>query len=281
MKNFVCKSVLSFISVFTFTAKAYIPSSKMIIDKWVENNTTGPIYFEQELMINGDGLSATVKETWYVENESVLAVLVQGEKNLKDKLQFLIQYNGKRRQSSMPIFKTSEGIGVDFFEPLFFMKSSQKLMPFIVASGIVGSDIQGSTNFQRQKDTFLHTPEPFVRLGRTGSSVSYVISGVTGVEAKLPGIWLEQDQFLLRKIRNARETEMSVDKWGNYSRGWKLPKERNYVWGEKSAQAKMLDVRIPQGNIKNLVIKAQEIRSSEFENAPEKTLIEEFYLRFR
>jgi hypothetical protein len=253
----------------------------MIIDKWIENNTTGPIYFEQEVAINSGDMSTSLKETWYVENDAIMAVLVQGEKNLKDKLQFVIQYNGKRRTSSIPFFKMSEGTGVDFFEPLFFIKSTQKLIPFIITTGIIGSELQDSHNFQRQKELFVHTPEPFVRLGRTGGSVSYVLSGVTGVETKIPGIWIEQDQFLLRKIRNKKDTEMNIEKWGSYSRGWKLPKERTYVWGEKSAQAKILDVRVPQGNIKNLVLKAQEIRSSEFEIAPEKSLIEDFYLRFR
>jgi hypothetical protein len=265
----------------SITSLAYIPSSKMILDKVVENNTTGPILYEQSVVINGGGLSATLKETWLVENESTMVVLVQGEKELKDKIQFAIQYNGKRKLASIGFIKQSENITSDFLEPIFFMKSQQKLIPYLVSSGIVGPDIYNSSNFQKQKDHFIHMPENFVRLGRTGGVVAYIISGNNGIEAKLPGLWIEQDQFLLRKIRNSKKTEMSVESWGNYSRGWKLPKERSFVWDDKSASVKMLDVKVPQPNIKSLIVKSQDIKSLDYENSREKILVEEFYLKLR
>jgi hypothetical protein len=43
----------------------------------------------------------------------------------------------------------------------------------------------------------------------------------------------------------------------------------------------MLDVKVPQGNIKSTITKAQEARTPEFENSKEKFLIQEFYSRFR
>lgn len=260
---------------------AYIPSSKMILDKLIENNTTGPILYEQEVIVSGVGTTATLKETWLVENESVMTLVVQGEKDLKDKIQFLVQYNGKRRFASISFIKGNDSVTADFFEPIFFIKSQQKLVPYIISTGVVGSDLQNSSNFQKQKDLFIHTPEPFVRLGRTAGVVAYIISGSTGLETKLPGLWIEQDQFLLRKIRNSKKTEMSVEKWGNYSRGWKLPKERSFAWDDKTAAIKLLDAKIPQANAKSLLTKTQEVRSSEYDNSKEKALIEEFYLKLR
>jgi hypothetical protein len=253
----------------------------MILDKLIENNTTGPILYEQEVAISGFGSTATLKETWYVENENVMAVLVQGERELKDKVQFVIQYSGKRRTSSASFIKASENISSDFFEPIFFMKSQQKMMPYIINTGVVGPEIQSSSNFQKQKELFVHTPEPFVRLGRMAGVVAYVISGSTGIDAKQPGLWIEQDQFLLRRIRNAKKTEMSIEKWGNYTRGWKLPKERSFVWEDKTAAVKMLEARVPQTNMKSLIAKVQEIRSTDYESSKEKPLVEEFYLKLR
>jgi hypothetical protein len=274
-------TLLISLTFFTQVLFAYIPSSKMILSKLTENNTTGPIYYEQEVVISGSGISAELKEKWFVENDSVMAVLVQGEKELKDKIQFIIQYNGKRRSGSLNLIKANENINADFFEPIFFIKTQQKMNSFIVNAGIVGQEIQDSTNFQRQKEVFTHTPESFVRLGRTAGTIAYVISGQTGIEPGLPGLWVEQDQFLLRKIRNSKKTEMRVEKWGNYSRGWKLPKERAFAWDDKIASVKMLDVKVPQGNIKSTITKAQEARTPEFENSKEKFLIQEFYSRFR
>jgi hypothetical protein len=273
--------VMALITLPTPSLFAYIPSSKMILDKLVENNITGPIYYEQEVLINGNGTSATLKESWYVDNENTMSVLVQGEKSLKDKVQFTIQYSGKKKTGPQNLVKNSEGSASDFFEPIFFIKSQQKLIPYIVGAGIVGAEIQDSTNFQKQKETFVHIPEPFVRLGRTAGVVAYVIAGTTGRESGQPGLWIEQDQFLLRKIRNSKRTEMNIEKWGSYSRGWKLPKERSFVWDDKTAQVKMLDVKVPQGNLKSMINKTQEVKSSEYENSKEKALIEDFYLRLR
>lgn len=273
--------IMALIALLTPCLFAYIPSSKMILDKLVENNIAGPIFYEQEVLINGNGTNAAIKESWYVENENTMSVLVQGEKSLKDKVQFTIQYNGKKKTAPQNLIKNNEVSSFDFFEPIFFMKSQQKLIPYIVGAGIVGAEIQESSNFQKQKETFVHTPESFVRLGRTAGVVAYVIGGTNGIEAGQPGFWIEQDQFLIRKIRNSRRTEMNIEKWGSYSKGWKLPKERSFAWDDKTAQVKMLDVKVPQGNLKSMITKAQEIKSSEYENSKEKALIEDFYLRLR
>lgn len=266
-------------------AEAYIPSSKMILEKWADNNTTGPVYFEQEVLLHGPDSTASLKEIWYVESENSLVLMVQGQRELKDKIAFKIQYSNKRKQSDAPFLANSESWTSNFYEPLFFVKAGARLVPYIIGAGIVGQELQNSSHFEKQvekqKETFVYKPEPFLRLGRTGGVVAYIFSGTIAMEDKVPGLWVEQDQFLLRKIRNSKKIEMSIDKWGSYTKGWKLPKERSYTWADKSAQIRMLEVRAPQPQLKAQLLKTNAQMTTDFELAKERPLIEDFYKMLR
>ena len=75
--------------------------------------------------------------------------------------------------------------------------------------------------------------EPFVRLARSGGTINYAFGSIATGEAAHThprGLWIEQDQFVLRKIRFHSGAELSAERYSNYSRGLDYPRKRTLQW---------------------------------------------------
>lgn len=283
MRNFFVFLVLKILSL--NSALAYIPSSKMILEKVVENSLKLPLYVEQQVNLVSGGISASLKEQWLFESESTARLIVRGEKELYDQILFQINYNEIQKTSSLMGVAQSNRMTHPLFERIFFIKNDEQLKKYLVQHGIVNNDIFSSQNFKKipGNNGFQYQPEPFLRLGRIAGRIAYIIGPSPQNESLTPGFWIEQDLFNIMKIRNSWGEEMRIDKIATYSRGVRWPKSVDMSWGSNLARAQInvISVKNASTSLRNQFQKKSDIRAVEFEQQKSKLLIEDFYQKFR
>lgn len=266
-------------------SQAYIPSSKMILDKVVDNALKTPLYVEQEVHLVSSQSSVFLKEQWLFESENSFRVIVHGEKDLQDLIHFQINVFDNQRSSSLTGSTQTSRSSHPLFEKVFFIKNADNLKRFLVQQEIVGNDIFNSQNFKKipGNNGFQHQAEPFLRLGRVGGIVSYIFGSAPRDESRTPGFWVEQDLFNILKLRNAQGEEFRAEKVVSFSRGARWSKEMQFSWGapQSTAQIQTSTVKVADSNHRQLFQKRMDRRGQEFERHSGKNLVEEFYSRFR
>ncbi len=131
-------------------------------------------------------------------------------------------------------------------------------------------------------------PESYVRLGRTGGVVAYAIGTPTPVSSaeNYPGLWIEQDQFHILKIRLVSQVEVSASNYKAFSNGLWFPKDRSVLWTTGSAKISLTTAST--SSLNSTVKEALDVSSLNFGKNPELSrvlpadaVIKEFYSRMR
>lgn len=284
---------------------ASIPSSRTIATRLAKNSGRGVYVVDQEVRFSGpEGL--VLRERWLVQNAESMRLTVQGEKSGEFRYDAL--YKDGRRTSTTPALlfssdpaKTEPGkdprtvnVSADFFEPYLYFRSSAKFLEYFVKSKILPASAATKDRVRITNiNTYKPTPEVGVRLGRTAGIVAWVFGEPTPVDSKaaFPGAWIEQDAFLLRKLRLQSQAEMSLSEHAAAGGGLKLARERTLVWRSndpsviepRAATIKVISVKnLPEKSLANQFlptsISAGELKSARL---PDAAVAREFYSRFR
>jgi hypothetical protein len=277
------KFVLSLILLSTVGARAYIPSSRMILDRVVEKSLQTPLFVEQMVTLTSSDQTVTVKEQWLFDSDNSIRLVVRGEKDLKDQINFQNLYTESQKTSSLGGLLQNQKLPSSLFERMFFIKSTDLMMKFLVQQGIAGEEIFRSQNFRKVggNSGFQYQPEPFLRLARMAGGVAYVFGPAPKAGAATAGLWVEQDQFNLLKIRNGTGDELRVDKPTTFARAVRWPKNLTYAWGKSQAQVQVVNVRLAEVAQRQIFQMNSNKRTPDFERHTGKFLLEEFYQRFR
>ncbi len=226
---------------FLFSLQAFaIPELKTILSRTAENHGRGLYSVEQEVHFAGDSV---VKETWLIKDENTMRLQFEGVGSLKNSVQGTIIYDGGRKyfldESGLKQTRTSDS----FFEPFFHFRFSKNFRAKMLSTKVFNSELA------KDRPAFIkgisnYTPPPYVRLSRSGGVVTYAIGQPSEPDSKpRPGVWIEQDQFLIRKVRTADQMVVSADQYQNYAANLWLPKSRLVSWGPNTVQIQILDVR--------------------------------------
>lgn len=261
-----------FFSGFVF---AYIPPMRMILERTSENAGSGIYAIETEVTFTDGANEASVKESWLVENERTLRLTVTGLKELKGlKLTYL--YENGLKWAYKALKKESQPIPIEFVERWHHIRNADALSSFLVASQLI-------PEFKKEKQSRAIYEESVLRLSRSQGVVNYAI-GEFKKDLLTPKIWIEQDFFVVRKIRLPTQVELEFDNYKSYSKGLNYPKQKTIRWGLNKVSINTLSVVPKTGNLaaqfdpKSLDTNNQ---SDVLYNHPLKTLLEEFYTRFR
>ena len=101
----------------------------------------------------------------------------------------------------------------------------------------------------------------------------------------MPGLWIEQDQFVVRKVRLPTQALITTEDYTRHPENLWLPRTRNLSWGPNSLQMHVSSVKSFGRQTK-----AQDqlkVSSLDPKNPgvnvrwPDSEIIREFYLRFR
>ena len=279
------KILLSFFLLsFSFGVSAALLPAKFVAGEFVKTAGAGIYEIQQDVQFPTTGEPLLLRETWWVQSDNVLRLQVVGLRELKDQFHLDYVYQYGVRSGLGPQGKTTKKIGDDFVEKYFHFRSAERFLDTLVAMKIIPGSLLNKRVPRSVKEVDFK-PESQVRLSRVGGAIAYTFGTPSPAHGEaLPGFWIEQDTFALRKFRLPSSAEVTAEKFAQSPRGLLFPRLRTVRWGTNSVQIQTLNVAAKTG-IKADFFQPARIetvsRMDGIENPTLKSFVEEFYLRFR
>lgn len=270
--------IFAFLLLLGQAASAYIPEYSLIASRAADQHGNGAYKIEQEVTYKREADSFTVKETWYVLNENNLRVTLEGRGPLRGLVSGTMIYDGNLKVHADADGLKSNRLGDEWLEPLFHFRNSKYFRSRLVNLKFAPSEsLRDRPALDTQSDTPAYQAPSFIRLSRAGGSVDWLISAGLG-----PMLWMEQDQFVLRKFKTASNVTVRADDYAKYDGGFWYPRVRTYSFDPYTIQIRTLSVQ-SLGKLNN----DPRFRSSSLHpkqdalKLPDTDGLREFYQRFR
>ncbi|MBX7231723.1 MAG: hypothetical protein K1X29_06520 [Bdellovibrionales bacterium] len=277
-----------FILIRSSLAAAYIPEYNLILSKTAEQHGSGLYQIDQDVIFHVTDEPLVVHETWWIANENMMKVQIEGRNSLKGIVQGVLIYDQQKKYWFDNTVQ-SKRLGEDWIEPYFYFRVSKNMKNHLVAVKITPpTSLKDRVTIPSPTGEFKYQPQPFIGLSRVLGSISYVI----GIPAKDPssgytsGIWIEQDQFVVRKLKLPSQATVTTEDYFRQPEGLWLPKTRSVTWENKSVQIQLNRVQtLGKNNFKNgELFKTSSLEKKQNTPSPkwsDQDLIREFYNRFR
>ncbi|MFS4458806.1 hypothetical protein [Bdellovibrio sp. HCB2-146] len=266
------------------SAEAAIIPTRSILQKTAENSGSGIYSIEQEVQFTVGEETLTVKETWLIENDRTMRLAVSGSKDLNFRLQNI--YNGGQKWSLQNGTRKSESIPSEFLERFFNFRNPEIFANALAHFQIIPPGSYSRKPFARAGADFKYDPESWVRYSRTGGVVNYALGTPTPAEQENgnPGIWIEQDQFVVRKFRLPSGVEVTADNYSQYAKGLSYPRSRTIRWGNSTANIRLISASTRPASASGLFQPSSLDAPAKWdglEGKAAKAAVQEFYSRFR
>lgn len=261
MKTFISLTIVWSISLFSSALFAYIPPLDFILDKATATTGRQIISFDQDVFFKVGNEDAQISESWLVEGDRNLKVAANGKGFYKENVRFNALYNSKNRTMVQGKNKISTVLTSDFFEKYLFVRSSDSFKNYLRDLGI-SSD---------------------VRLARADGRVTYAI-GVPSNEKLSPQIWIDQDEFIVRKIRLPSEAEITLSDFTAVGDDLYIAKTQKIKWAGVTVTVKVKNISTKPNATLNSFYPQNFDANTELSFVNRTTLtqvIEDFYKRFR
>ncbi len=276
---------LIFFLIFPVFASAYILPAKVILQKTVENAGSGTYAVEQEVQFTSGTENIALKESWLIENDRTMRLTVTGTKDLQSQIRMQFIYSGGQRFDLAGGSRQSKKISEDFLEKYLNFRSVDQFANSLVQLKLVPSNVLARKTTEKNAADFKYTPVNFVRYSRTGGNIAYAFGEPTPAdkEGANPGLWIEQDQFVVRKIKLPSQVEMSADNYSQFAKGLSYPRQRTIRWGRNTASVRVISISARASN--NALFQASALdtpmKLDGLSGLQSKETILEFYSRFR
>jgi hypothetical protein len=284
MKNFL----LVFLTILTLPAMAlaYIVPTRTILQKTSENAGSGIYAIEQELQFSNGEENLIIKETWLIDNDRTMRVTITGGKELQNSFRLQFLYNGAQKWSLVNNNRKSEKTPDEFLEKYLNFRNPEVFANALAQNKIVPANAFAKKVLPRSGTEVKYDPEGWVRLSRTGGVVNYALGVATPVDQELgsPGIWIEQDQFVVRKLRLPTQVEMVANNYNQFAKGLYYPRSRTIRWGNNTVTIRLISASArPQAAVSLFQPTSldQNLKWDGIDNLPAKEVVTEFYTRFR
>ena len=224
---------------------AYIPSAEMILSRLDKNKGSGWYKISQKASIketSGWASPYQVNETWWKGPQN-LFVEVSHPQDPGFKLYF--SYRRLNKTWIDPKNKRVKKFQPKAIESLFLMKKSYP--------------------------SWMETVQN-IKLERMAGVVNYVFKA----KQKFPIFWMEQNEFVIRKVQMDKHSFVTAGKYQNLMRNLLFPKERNFLSSEYEVHLEVIHVESLRGNPQKKLIK-----SSYGNLAEEKKYVLQFYQNIR
>jgi hypothetical protein len=226
---------------FSCMSFAYIPEYSSIASRTADQHGRGSFLIVQDVIFHKDGEAFTVRETWMVNNESSLRVTLEGRGPLKGLVQGTLVYDGSQKYFTDGSTR-SQRLGEDWLEPLFYFRSSKYFRNRLVSLKVTPQESLRDRAPLASDGDIKYEPPGFIRLSRVGGAVAWEIGmpPSTGVH---PEIWIEQDQFVVRKFRGPDQVVIKADDYNKYDDGFYFPRQRSYTFGNYTVGVETIQVK--------------------------------------
>jgi len=281
--------VLLFLVLFSIPAQSFIPKFSIVISRTASNHGNGLYQIDQDVVFLHEQEPKIVHEKWIIEGEDKMRLTVTGKRQLKDKIRLTYVYNVNERffinkDGTKKVNRSSK----DWFEKYFHFRYSKKIKPLLVANKIVPAEALKREKRINKLEDIKHEAEPFMRLARVGGVITYGMGVPTPQDntEKLPGLWIEQDRFVIRKLRLPSQLEVTAERYNKYERNLYMPRLRNVTWPRGQARINVTKVRTMRKTRKNKQLLNHNgldfSKDPELSQIlPEDSVVREFYSRFR
>lgn len=278
---------LFLIGSFSVSAIAYIPKTKIVLEKTAKNHGKGVYSIQLEVSFRNDLGNQTIVENWIIENgESMFVEARSGNFNYaavyKSKQKYFMDESGSEKAAKL---------SPDFFEDIFHFRGTDSLATEFVSLGVVPARILAKDPRIRTLKDIKAEREPYIRLSRSSGVVTYALGRPTPADSAtpLPGVWIEQDRFNIRRVRFSSQAELIADDYNEYGRGLLYPRTRTINWGSQSVSIRTIKVSaINLTNDLKSKLSPSFIRTRKQTQIQSTTadgemgpLVKEFYQRFR
>lgn len=266
--------------------QGYIPRSQTIASRLAQTHGKGAYTIEQDVQFRIGAETIVLRERWTILDSDSMRVTVSlpsSGKSTGENVHFEALYESNKRILTNPANGeiTTAALSPEFIEPFFHARGGRSFLNMLVRSKIVPPSFISERPKVQKIEQVTHTPEPLVRLGRTSGVVTWIFGEPSRTDGPAsPAAWIEQDAFLLRRLRFPSEAEVFADKYSTYARELQLPRERSLNWKGGSANIRLVSVRsIPNNQAANaLNSKTTPLKPGRLPDYPQ---IKEFYTRFR
>jgi hypothetical protein len=217
MKRILLASTLIFTPLL---ASAFILPTRTILQKTSENAGSGIYAVEQDVQFaNGDD-TIRLRETWLIDSDRTMRVTVTGTKELQNTFRLQFLYTGGQRWTVVNNNRKSEKAPEDFLEKYLNFRSPEIFASTLSHMKILPTGAYNKKPLGKSGNDYKYEPESWVRYSRTGGVPNYAFGTPTPEDDKSnnPGLWIEQDQFVVRKIRLPSQVEMTADSYNQRNR---------------------------------------------------------------
>lgn len=270
------------IFAFSLSSFAYIPEYSLITSRAADQHGKGAYQIVQEVSYRRDGENHTVKEVWTVLNENNMRVSLEGRGPLKGLAQGTIVYEGSQRSFTDGAQVKHQRLGDDWVQPLFHFRSSKYLRSRLVNLKVAPAESLRDRAPLNSDGPPKYEPPSFVRLSRTGGAVNWAI-GISPSVGTGPTLWLEQDQFVMRKFRGPSQAIVRADNYTKHDETFWHPRTATYSFGDHTVTVNTISVQ----SLGRLTAADSRFKPSSLNAAkdalklPDSSGLREFYLRFR
>ncbi len=255
-----------FVFFFVSTTHAFVPKLSTVLGK-MASGTGGNKAFILKRTVTLKEENMVAHETWYVAHADLMKLEVEGTNTDGSPWKFEILYKGgKRITTSVEGKSQSFPLSPEFFEPLLHYRSSRALQSRLLAMQIVPSH---ST-----------TEAGYMNLDRYKGGVAYVLGAQDSKNTlQPPRLWVEQDSFLIRKLRLGSQVEVEFDSFKDFEEGKiKQAELQTIFWKNatvllQNTSTQLVDQKKIEGALK--------IQKESKALLPHNTNLKEFYSRFR
>lgn len=220
---------------------AYIPQFWMILSRTAENHGRGFYQIEQDVVFSHGGKPQVVREIWTIENGQDMHLEVTGKRELTNKLHLYFVYRTHKKYQVGPSGAIiSASLGNDWLESYFHFRYSQRIKPVLLAQKVIPPEALKMPELPKNIKDLKREPENFVRLSRIDGHVAYGIHHEN--QDSPPGIWIQQDQFHVQRLRLSSRVQVSARKYKKFARRFWFPSHRTVNWDNHSVEMRLVKV---------------------------------------
>lgn len=274
--------------------QAYLPSARTVLSRTVENNGSGIYQIEQEITFPTGSMESgnfIVLERWLVKSEDEMHLTVRGTGEHKNTIFFERLYKSGR----VYFYKNTENkqtkissslVPENFIEKFFHYRSEKKLMQELKKQRLLPSNYAFSQPTTDRLDDVLYAHEPFARLSRLGGVVCYAYGKPSNKNNWFPGLWIAQDEFVLRKLRLKSGVELVASHYNKYPKKFYMPKKYSIKSKDHQYKVQVIFVKSKKNDhsVRSKLSHqglSQKNQLDGLETISNKKIVLDFYERFR
>jgi hypothetical protein len=265
------KILITLVLIISTQAFGYIPPTRVILEKTSDNAGAAFYQIEKEVRFSNPEIPI-LKESWSIESDRVMKLVVTLATPpfpVTPEPKLTILYVNGIKYILWGNAKETAKIPEEMTERLFHFKKVENFIQYLTQLHILSST-QGNLDL--------------ARLNRSQGVVNFGIGKPTdeGAKATTPYIWIDQDGFVIKKVRFNEDTELTANNYQVFRRGLNYPMVTHINWADQKVRLNTLSVSYVKKFPTSVFQSAQLEDSRPFQQSVTKwNAVIDFYKRFR